>query len=348
MNLILDCERMKYPYTGLFEYCEQLGKSLQLFLNEEDTISYYVPNKKYASYFGEEYAHIVRKSAHKMFPVRINKPAVWHTTYQMSNYMKNGNRKVKRVLTIHDLNFLYEKCLPEKIDKYLKTAQNNVDRADHVIAISQFAKKDILNHLKIDDRISVIYNGCNVLEFPDYNAPSYRPANPFLFSLGTVVPKKNFHVLPCILKNNDYEWIVAGKENGDYVEKIIKEAKKQGVSERVKLLGAINAKDKYWYLKNCTAFLFPSLAEGFGIPPVEAMHFGKPVFLSIATSLPEIGGEYAYYFRDFDSESMCESFDSGMNHYLQTKPESSIKKWANQFNWENSAKEYRKIYDSLF
>jgi glycosyltransferase involved in cell wall biosynthesis len=348
MHLILDCERMRHAYTGLFEYCERLGLALQLCLNAEDTIAYYIPDKKYEHYFGRKYEHIVRKSLHKMLPVRINKTAVWHTTYQMSNYMKNDDRKIRKVLTIHDLNFLYEKSSLPEIKKCLKTVQANIDRADHIITISEFVKNDILNHLKTDSCISVIYNGCNVLEFPDYNTPSYRPANPFLFSLGTVEPKKNFHVLPCLLKNNDYEWIIAGKENGDYVNKIMEEAKKYGNNDRIKLLGAVSAKDKYWYLKNCTAFLFPSLAEGFGIPPVEAMYFGKPVFLSTGTSLPEIGGEYAYYFSDFDPENMCASFESGMNHYLQAKPEPEVKKWANQFNWENSAKEYRKIYDSLF
>jgi glycosyltransferase involved in cell wall biosynthesis len=61
---------------------------------------------------------------------------------------------------------------------------------------------------------------------------------------------------------------------------------------------------KAWLLANCEAFLFPSLAEGFGLPPLEAMHFGTPVFLSDRTSLPEVGGTQAGYFREFSASAM--------------------------------------------
>jgi glycosyltransferase involved in cell wall biosynthesis len=336
---------MRYPYTGLFEYCEQLGKSLQTHLTESDEISYYLPEKCKVIFGNRE--HILQKSIHKIFPVGISKPAVWHTTYQLSHYMKNGGRKAKKALTVHDLNFLYEKTSTEKINKYLKALQQNINRADYVIAISEYAKTDILNNLKINCPLSVVYNGCNVMEFPNYDAPIYRPVRPFLFSLGTVLPKKNFHVLPCLLKGNDFELIIAGKENEDYVGKITAEAARHGVADRVKLTGPVVNEDKYWYLKNCTAFLFPSLAEGFGIPPVEAMHLGKPVFLSTQTSLPEIGGEHAYYFKNFDPDEMCATFESGMKHYVEACPQSSIIQHAARFNWEKSASEYMKIYRSL-
>jgi glycosyltransferase involved in cell wall biosynthesis len=336
---------MKYPYTGLFEYCEQLGKSLQTHLTEDDDISYYLP-EKYKVIFGKR-EHIPLKKIHKLFPVGIRRPAVWHTTYQLSRYMKNGGRKAKKALTVHDLNFLYEKTSKGKINKYLKALQRNIDKSDHIIAISEYAKTDLVNHLKINCPLSVIYNGCNVAEFPEFDTPAYRPVHPFLFSLGTVECKKNFHVLPCLLKGNDYELIIAGKRNEDYVEKIMAEAAKHGVSERVKLTGPVTGEDKYWYLKNCAAFLFPSLAEGFGIPPLEAMHVGKPVFLSTLTSLPEIGGNHAYYFHDFDPDNLCATFESGMNHYAATRPEMSIIQHAASFNWEKSASEYMKIYKSI-
>ena len=343
MNIIFDCERMRYPYTGLFEYCVQLGNALQKGMTVDNKITCYVP-KQYANRF-EKHEYLEYKRIHKLLPPRVNYIDVWHTTYQTSGYM-NHNKAIKNVLTIHDLNFLYEKT-SLKISKYLRLVQKNIDKADHIIAISEFAKNDILNHLKTGNKpISMIYNGCNVLEFPDYDTPVYRPESPFLFSIGTVVPKKNFHVLPCLLQNNDYILIIAGTGE-DYVQKIIEEAKKINVQNRVKIIGVINAKDKYWYLKNCSAFLFPSLAEGFGIPPIEAMHFGKPVFLSTKTSLPEIGGQYAYYFNDFDPENMCKVFETGMTHYAQTNPETLIIQHANRFDWGKSANAYWKVYESV-
>jgi glycosyltransferase involved in cell wall biosynthesis len=344
MKVIFDCERMKHPYTGLFEYCSQLGKSLQAVAGMGNEVMFYVP-RRYENYFGNNSQYYIHLPVHKLFPLRMKQVNIWHTNAQ-STFIK-PTCKMKRIVTIHDLNFLYEKSSQVKIRKYLKVFQSSIDRADAIVTISQYARTDIVNHLHLNGKpIFVIYNGCHVLDFPDYDNPVYRPKAPFLFSIGTVLPKKNFHVLPCLIKSNDYELIIAGKRDENYIQSIIEEAKKHHVENRVKLIGPIQDKDKYWYLKNCTAFVFPSIAEGFGIPPIEAMHFGKPVFLSTRTSLPEIGGQYAYYFTDFDSGNMCKTFESGMNHYLQVNPRSCIIRHACQFNWQESAKAYWNVYES--
>jgi glycosyltransferase involved in cell wall biosynthesis len=332
---------MKYPYTGLFEYCLQLGKALQTCITPDDRIAYYIP-KQYENCFGSDAQYGIYSDIHKIFPLKVRQADIWQAN--LKPYLVKGTRKMKRIITVHDLNFLYEKP-PQKTGKYIKLFQRNVDRADAIVTISEYAKADIVNHLKLNGKpIFVIYNGCKVAEYPGYDSPAYCPAAPFLFSMGTVLPKKNFHVLPCLLKYNDYELIIAGKENSDYIKRILEEAKKHDVENRVKLIGPVSAEDKYWYLKNCEAFLFPSIAEGFGIPPIEAMHFGKPVFLSTKTSLPEIGGQYAYYFDDFDVENMRSIFDTGMNHWSQTNPESLIMQHARRFDWEKSAKEYINVY----
>ncbi|HEY9046964.1 MAG TPA: glycosyltransferase, partial [Ohtaekwangia sp.] len=93
--------------------------------------------------------------------------------------------------------------------------------------------------------------------------------------------------------------------------------------------------------------IFPSLAEGFGLPVLEAMYYGKPVFLSKLTSLPEVGGEHAYYFDNFSPEHMREVFVKGMHHYETTHPEAMIKAWALRFSWDNTAKEYLSLYREL-
>lgn len=344
MRIVFDCERMKYPYTGLFEYCAQLGKAIRNVPDTNADLIYYTPPQN-IGYFGNQYEYIKQNGIHKFFPPRYKQIDIWHTTYQSSAYMKGGNKRLKRILTIHDLNFLYENCTQSKINKCLKVIQANIDKADAIIAISRYTKADVEKHLETHGKpIAVIYNGYNVFEYPDHNQPGYKPAVPFLFSIGTVLPKKNFHTLPCLLKNNDYELVIAGIQDADYVRQIISEAKKYGVENRVKLIGSVSGKDKYWYFKNCLAFLFPSLAEGFGAPPIEAMYFGKPVFLSQRTSLPEIGGRYAYYFNDFDADNMQSVFEKGLNHYIQTKPEELIKEHARQFNWHETAKAYWNIY----
>lgn len=347
MEIILDCERMKYPYTGLFEYCHQLGLALLDTKADKDILDIYI-QKNDERFFPEGLKFVTQKSLHKFFFPKLDKDIdIWHATHQTSWYMPPANRKVKRVLTIHDLNFLYEEKSTAKRAAYLKKHQKNIDLADYIVAISEFTKNDVLKHLEVRKPITVIYNGCNVAEFPGYDQPAYRPAKPFLLTLGTVNAKKNFHVLPCLLQNRAMELIIAGKTDSGYTAKILAEASEYGVSDRVKILGPISNEDKYWYYKNCKAFVFPSIAEGFGIPVIEAMHFGKPVFLSTATSLPEVGSSLAYYFNSFDAPDMNAVLDAGLEHYNQTKPEAAIIAHAKKFNWNTSAQQYWEVYRGL-
>lgn len=346
MKIVLDCERMKHPYTGLFEYCYQLGIALRQRVVDKDDLIYYVP-QSVQYMFGSNNNFIEQRSIDKIFYRNFNAD-ILHTTYQLSRYM-GGNKNVKRLLTIHDLNFLYEKKAPSKVAKYLKKMQDNINRSDHIIAISNYVKQDVLDHLEIGNKpFDVIYNGCNVLEFDTYDTPIYKPKKDFLFSIGTVLPKKNFHVLPRILVGNDYELIIAGRSDENYQNKIIKEAKQFNVEDRVKLIGSVSYEDKYWYLKNCLAFMFPSIAEGFGIPVIEAMHFGKPTFLSTHTSLPEVGGKFAYYFQNFEPEYMQQLFRDSLEDYSQNDRIKDIKEHASYFRWDRCADEYYKIYQKLY
>lgn len=346
MKIVLDCERMKYPNTGLYTFCERLSAALRDIISDEDHLSLYIYPQT-GHFLGNDVVYINRNLAHKLFSVRSKEADIWHTTYQLSKYY-GGGKNTKNVLTVHDLNFLYEKKNPQKIRKYIKKHQERIDRADHIVAISEFTKKDILENLNVKEKpISVIHNGCDVIEYKGFDSPSYKPANPYIFTIGTIIPKKNFHVLPPLLRDNNYELLIAGVTS-NYTERIMEEAILYAVEDRVKILGPISEEEKYWYLKNCLAFAFPSLAEGFGFPAIEAMYFGKPVFLSTLTSLPEIGGEYAYYFNNFDADHMRNTFQNGMNDYTENiSKKDLIIKHAKQFSWEVCARKYYEVYQGL-
>jgi len=348
-NVLLDCERTKYPNTGLFQFCLQLGNELiKQHDPQRESLFFYLPPEQ-RQLFGSNQQVVPQHHLHKFFQFGTGKFQVWHNTFQNSNY-KPYNHKTRVVLTVNDLNFLVESKYDEaRIKKYLQHVQKNVDRADHIVCISEYTKKIVLEHLSINKPIEVIYDGYDTNEFPDFDKPVYKPTKKFIFSIGTVVPKKNFHVLPALLKNNDYELVVAGNIDKAYSEKIIETAKLHGVADRVILTGPVSEENKYWYFTNCLAFAFPSLAEGFGLPVVEAMHYGKPVFISRLTSLPEIGGDLAYYFEDnFEAAGMQQVFEKGMQHYHDTGAATIIQQRAQQFNWVNTAKSYLKVYRTLY
>ncbi|MGI4760903.1 MAG: glycosyltransferase, partial [Janthinobacterium lividum] len=106
---------------------------------------------------------------------------------------------------------------------------------------------------------------------------------------------------------------------------------------------------KTWYYQHCLAYVQPSLAEGFGLPVVEAMQFGKPVFLSSLTSLPEVGGSVGRYFPDFSPAAMRRVLADGLHEYqaAPTARAAALRAHAAGFSWAQSAADYLAVYDEL-
>ena len=177
----------------------------------------------------------------------------------------------------------------------------------------------------------------------------FLPNQKFIFSIGIINPRKNFLVLLNLLKRQkEFNLVIAGINTDAYARTILDAAKTMSLSDRIFLPGAVEGSAKFWLYKNCEAFVFPSLSEGFGLPVIEAMSLGKPVFCSDKTSLPEIGGNEAFYWKNFESDSMNTVFEKGMKEYHQDKEKAErIKKWASQFSWESAAREYWKLYAEL-
>jgi len=345
-SILLDLERMKYPNTGLYHYCSSLATHLLKHKHADEGFQLFIPKALKGS-FGDQVRYITLQLHSKLYMTGTRDVQVWHMTHQQSKYYP-VNANTKMVLTIHDLNYLHESDSERRKNKYNAMVLKGIERANIITCISEFVKKDVMQNLATFGKpVKVIYNGCNFQDIEPEYIPTYIPAKPFLFSLGIIGAKKNFHVVPSILPSLDAELIISGTPYGDYNKKIMAEAKKFGVEDRVHLTGPVSEKDKNWYLKNCKAFIFPSLAEGFGLPVLEAMYYGKPVFLSRLTSLPEVGGEHAYYFDNFLPEHMRDVFEKGMHHYETTHPQELIKAWAMRFSWDNTAREYLSIYRKL-
>ena len=343
--IVFDCERMKYPNTGLFVFCDNVASCLvkqrQML---KDSLGMYVPGK-YRGRWGDDVAYRTVFPFDKLYLHCGRQVRVWHSAHQQTKFIPPEG--VSQVLTVHDLNFLYEKP-PVRHRAYLDALQKRVDRADYIVAISESTRRDILDNLEVGGKsIEVVYNGLNHFD-GDIVPPVSKPDRPFLFSVGTVLPKKNFHVLPALLKGNDYILIIAGNRSS-YEKKIMEEAEKAGVRDRVFIIGPVTEAVKYWYIKNCAAFLFPSVAEGFGLPVIEAMYYQKPVFLSDRTSLPEIGGDHVFYFdHNFDPEAMQIQFRRGIELFERGQVDTELmKQHALSFSWERTARRYIEIYNDL-
>jgi glycosyltransferase involved in cell wall biosynthesis len=350
-KIIFDCERMKYPDTGLYHY--DLNLSEQLNFNKdpdkEEIFLYTPPSAVHA--LDPNQSILIQHPLHKFRMPSLQDFDIWHGTYQSTKYLPMQNRNIKVVLTIHDLNFLYDDKKAEwKKQRNLRYVQRLIDRSDALVFVSAFTQNDVQQRCQLGKLPQfLIYNGSQLSNSPSLTRQSYRPRRPFLFSIGVINRKKNFHVLLPLVKNKKYELLIAGKnDDHDYHSYILETAKKYGVSDSVNLLGSITEREKAWYFKHCSAFALPSLSEGFGLPVVEAMQMGKPLFLSNRTSLPEIGGDVSFYFDNFSPDHMQEVFNLGLDRYDKESLESKIIERATKFSWKKAAQQYLEVYRSLY
>lgn len=283
----------------------------------------------------------------------VEKTNVWHVTDQDSDFWPlDGDTPV--VLTIHDLNFLRESKSDRKIFKRLSLLQKKIDRASIITTVSQYCANEIQEFLDLKGKpIHVIYNG-GVESFINQghvitSKPFHFLRQPFLFVIGELTSKKNVHsLLPFIEHLPDYHLVLAGKNQTEYGRELLKEIKKRNLQTQVHAVGIIDDQHRAWMYEHCEALLFPTLTEGFGLPVIEAMLYGKPVFLSNCTSLPEVAGELGFYWKHFEPEYMVEVFRKGIAYFKQ-HPElkKALKQRALSFSWQTAAEKYLSIYRSL-
>lgn len=350
-KIILDCDLMRHRDSGLYHYCLNLGNYVNKQLQQAgtDSISFYVPEKEAQSFEGSCNTIIERKWHHRFFKPFLWKCDIWHAPFQSGRIIPPRGGKIKILLTIHDLNCLHEDKTAKERRLSLQHTQKLIDNADAIVCISHHCKKDVLENLDTHGRpVHVIHNGTHHVGVPPDLPAAYKPAKPFVFAMGYINRKKNFHSLVSLLADENIELVLAGRlDEPDYIDAMKGSAEKSGVADRLKILGPISETDKSWYLKNCLAFSLPSLAEGFGAPVVEAMAFGKPIFLSNYTSLPEIGGDVAFYFCSFEAEHMQQVFKEGISEYRKNGLSERIIMRGNDFNWKEKALEYSRVYQSL-
>lgn len=344
IKVLVAMEKLHNLNSGLGQFCLGLGEALAQ-QNKSTALHFLVPENK-KSIFGNHVIYILLKN---YLSFLWNKPKgfdIWHCTHQESKYLPGD---CKLILTIHDLNFLYKYTGLKKQMK-LNALQRKVNKASAIVAISQFTANEIKQHLKVDvKKLHVIYNGAGLKTGSEIELPDYLQNQKYLFSIGIINPKKNFHVLlPLLQHKPDLKLVISGNDAHAYVQIIKEKARELGVLSQLHFTGAVSDELKYTLYKNCYAFVFPSLSEGFGLPVIEAMLLGKPVFLSKLTCLPEIGGIEAFYWDNFEANEMRAAFEKGMQAYERESGKAlRIKLHAEQFSWEKAANAYLKLYENV-
>lgn len=350
-KVLVDLGKLKDMNSGLGQVSLNFGHELSSESRSTNLSLHFLVPRNFIGEFEETNIHYVNLSLiRRWFPAWNNHYALWHAIHQDSGYMPPAG--IPYLLTIHDLNFMYEKS-EKKAAKRLAAVQKKIDRAEYIAFISHFAKEEALKFVDLKGKPTrVIYNGVKTPDKKNMTQPSWIPTGDFLFAIGVVRPKKNFLVLVEMMSRpelQDYTLVIAGNDDHVYASQIMAAIAHYGLEDRVVLTGIISEKEKNYFYHHCSALLVPSLYEGFGLPVIEGMLCGKPVFSSRATSLPEIGGDKSFYWDSFEASHMAEVFAKGME-FFNKNPQffaQELKEYAARFSWKENAEAYIVLYEDL-
>lgn len=250
---------------------------------------------------------------------------------------------LRLISTIHDMIPFY---LREKYGRlrsvYIRAISKASAKYSHsVITVSQNSKSDIIALTNIPgDKIFVVYNFLPKAEFK-----KEKVVTPTFITVSTIEPGKNientikgFKRFTEKYNSGHYHYFIIGKNGWNYTS-ILQELNSLQISDKVHLTGYLDEKEKDKYISQCTGMLYLSKYEGFGIPPMEAMYFGKPSVVSNSSSLPEVVGKAGVICKEANSpEAIADSI-----YHLITNREKYINEIPEQlekFDPETQVKEF--------
>ena len=238
----------------------------------------------------------------------------------LSGELPVGIRKsgIRSVVTIHDLIFLRHPEFYHWIDTkiYAWKFRQTIREADHIIAISECTKRDIMELGNVDEsRISVIYQSFS----PRFSAKvepeslesvrqRYQLPKRFMLSVGSIEARKNILLAVKALAHlpEEISLVVVGRRT-KYADKVLEFAKKQGLTARVRFFHGVPDDDLPAFYALAETFVYPSVYEGFGIPIIEAIGCGLPVVACTGSCLEEAGGPASLYVAPDDKRALADA-----------------------------------------
>jgi glycosyltransferase involved in cell wall biosynthesis len=286
-------------------------------------------------------------------------PSHWPT--QITPFFPNLN--VKKVLTIHDIiPILFKKNLPHIYKLWKPTLKLITNKIDFIITDSENTKHDCIKFLKIpEDKIRVIYLAADKKYKPLHNKNvlkdeikcKYNIDCPFILYVGNVESRKNIILLIKSLyklknKGITHKLVLIGALNFGS-KQIFDLVQELGLIDEVIFPGYVSNEDLVKFYNIADLFVYPSLYEGFGLPPLEAMSCGCPVITSNSSSLPEVVGDAGLMVDPYDHDDLTNKMyqiltNEGLRFELSNK---SLNR-AKMFNWEKTARETWQVYEEVF
>ena len=268
------------------------------------------------------------------------------------------------VVTVHDLSYEHHPEFFTKSEalRLKATVRLTLRRASHVFTVSEFSKKDIVDFYGIpEERISVTYDAVD----PEFKkelpgkfigevCSSFAGASKFILTVGNLQPRKNLvRLIRAYTRLRDcrpdikHKLVIVGKQAWLY-EPTLDCVRKNKWKEDIILTGYISNETLHALYAGADVFVYPSIFEGFGLPPLEAMASGTPVIASNRSALPEVVGKAGILIDPYDIEAMAATMaslilDSNIHKWYSEKGPAQ----AERFRWEDCAKTTLDIYNRV-
>jgi glycosyltransferase involved in cell wall biosynthesis len=271
----------------------------------------------------------------------------------------------RSVVTIHDcIHLMFPQYLPGRLAHGYARAQlwTAAHRSDRILTVSETSKLDILRRFRVPaDKVTVVYNAIDerlsvppVEEDFERVRARYQLKDPFALYVGNIKPHKNlerlieaFHELRQETAFESLKLVIIGDEISRY-QGLRRAVHRHKLHKHVRFFGFVPLETLAVLYRLASVFVFPSLYEGFGLPPLEAMYFGTPVVTSNVSSLPEVVGDAAILVDPYSPGSIAD----GMRRALKDE---DLRAWlrergmarAREFSWAQSVERIREVYGEV-
>ena len=373
MNIGIDIRTLSFRRGGISQYTYNLLKNM---LRIDSANTYYLFNYDKSPYEWDNFRRNVKEIILR-FPQRHGFKAIWENIlapiaarkydidiwFSPDFYIPKLLR-TKSVITVCDLIFeRFHDIRKNKLAADLsKKVESSVNRAAHIIAISSFTRDQILQRYRVPaDKVTVIPLAADE-RFHKINDQSaiqtvlrrYGVDFGYILSVGEISSRKNiirllraYHLLKEKGQLRLRRLVLVGKRTVD-TEKILSELKRLDLESYVLFTGYVPDEDLPFLYNGASLFAFPSLYEGFGIPPLEAMQCQVPVVASSATSIPEVVGAGALLFDPYSVDDIADKIRNVLDEKIDTDAlVREALKQAEQFTWERAARRTIALLEGL-
>ena len=268
--------------------------------------------------------------------------------YLLLNFSGLGSLLLKKqFITIHDMSFWRH---PEWFSKYYYYYYKFLNpivakKSLHILTVSEFSKKEIIECLGVDNsKVSVIYNAVSSDFIQLRNQSVQYKDSKYILAVSSIEPRKNFsRLLSSIdLLDSEIKIIVIGSSNNVFCNVSLEN------SDRVHFLGRVSDDELRLYYSNAALFVYPSLYEGFGLPPLEAMAMGCPTAVSDIKVFNEVFGNATKYFDPSDVDDIAKCINQVlMSKEIQGDLISKGLELVNKYSWQDSAKKLVHIIEKI-